>query len=667
VWINRAHEKSCEFPEVASSGKFRIWGSNLVEPGSSGSVLFRDPSTSQLLEGTVIGGDRYSVSVSAPSNLTVGTTYRVTISNGYGGNWGESYEATPLLAIKSGIDHWNLGVSWAADLNFFDNIYNVKSDARLQKHTVGDGNVNDREAIQKAIDKAAADGGGVVYLPPGTYSLRFKEESILRTVGYATEQGLTLRSRVVLQGAGKDQTELRYGFEHSPPGACAVVWADKVNSSGIDSIKIDNSNSVDGWYCNIRDLGSGTELFVHNMSIDLDTQGTGMFWKNVTKLLIENCDVSLGPSASMPYVIESSSWYVVRNNTFKYIRKRIWVTGSQYGVIEANHSMRDFRLPLIKPGDSGGLDLDFVTHLEVLNNTFESIGTVSSVNDGETINSQGCSSPNDDLGNLTGASATLIENAQKHWGSLAGYNLSIVSGAGADQYRAIVMNSLTAATVDRAWSVVPPTGSGYVISRWSAQDLLIKGNVLRNNPKGIWMYCGGADISVIDNTLENSSGIWLRSDQRVDKERFNLLSDVVVDGNNISDKRGVTPAFIAIELQQTQASSLFGTGVYGMEVRNNSIDGNMANPHDGVLANGLWSWVKYQHDGLAEPSSDTYQPGIVGTVFQNNKITGTEHPYTTSTGDYGTIILDPSNDLGSVRNEIGRGARVGAAESFVGH
>ena len=403
-----AHQKSCEFSEVAPSGKFRIWGSNLVEHDSRGSVLFRDPSNGQSQEGTVVAGDRYTVTVSAPSNLRVGTTYMVTISNGYGGKWGEFHEATPIVARKSGIDHWNLGVPWAADLDFFGNVYNVKSDGRLHKHAVGDGVVNDREAIQEAIDKAALDGGGVVYLPPGTYSLRF-DVSNIRTVGYATEQGLTLKSRVVLQGAGKDRTALRYGFEHSPPGACAVAWADKTGSSGIESVKIDNSNYVDDWSCNIRNLGSGTELFVHNLNIDLNTQETEYFWKNVNKLLIANCDLSLGPNASMPYVIESSSWYVVRNNTFKYIRKRMCVTDSQNGVIETNQSIRDFRLPLIKPGDSGGLDLDFVAHLEVLDNTFETNGIVSSANDGETINSQGCSSPNDDVGNLKAdASASLI-------------------------------------------------------------------------------------------------------------------------------------------------------------------------------------------------------------------------------------------------------------------
>ena len=101
------------------------------------------------------------------------------------------------------------------------------------------------------------------------------------------------------------------------------------------------------------------------------------------------------------------------------------------------------------------------------------------------------------------------------------------------------------------------------------------------------MYCGGSDISVIGNTLENSSGIWLRSDRRVDKKRFNLLSDAVVDDSNVGMRPGYTGIYLPLESSRPKVASLFGTGVDGIEIRNNNINANTVQPHDGVLTNGL--------------------------------------------------------------------------------
>ncbi len=50
-------------------------------------------------------------------------------------------------------------------------MYTIKTDPRLSLKATGDGHANDRAAIQAAIDRAQADGGGVVYLPAGTYKI----------------------------------------------------------------------------------------------------------------------------------------------------------------------------------------------------------------------------------------------------------------------------------------------------------------------------------------------------------------------------------------------------------------------------------------------------------------------------------------------------------------
>ena len=533
-------------------------------------------------------------------------------------------EGTPI-----GPYYWHLRVPWAADFDYFKNVFNVKTDPRLVQHAAANGATNDRPAIQAAIDKASATGGGVVYLPPGTYPLKF-----------ATGQGLLLRSRVVLQGAGKDQTILSYGYGPSPPGACAVAWPPGTFVSGIDGLLLRNTNASGHWLCNIRNQSKGSELFVHNIRADLNTEGGALSWKLVSQVMLADSDFLLRAGAFSPYSIEGVSWFVVRNNTFHYIRKRMAVISSEHGLIEANHSTRDGTMRSFRPGDSGGLDIDFVKDLVILGNTFDTIGNVTSLNDGETINSQGCNPPHLDLGSVTDASATVLRDRAKHWTSLAGYVVAIVTGPGAGQWRRIVRNTPTDLAVDRPWQLIPPTGSRYVITQWSAQDLIVKDNLLRGNPKGIWIYCGGADIAIVNNKLFDSSGILLRADQRTSLNRYNLIIGAVVADNTIINQRGNTPSFVATELAQVDTDRLYGTGVFNLDVRRNNVRGSPSEPHDGPLANGMWSSVRAWHQGAAEPTSDTSVPGIVGPIFENNSVSGCTNCYNLTTGDFGGVVID---------------------------
>ncbi|RRB09659.1 hypothetical protein EHT87_31115, partial [Larkinella knui] len=108
-----------------------------------------------------------------------------------------------LTATAPGQDYFQLGVGWAAKLDFYRNVYNVKTDPRLTLKATGDGVANDQPALQQAIDRATADGGGIVYLPAGTYKLML----------HPYFEYLRMRNRVVVQGAGKDQTLIKFGYE----------------------------------------------------------------------------------------------------------------------------------------------------------------------------------------------------------------------------------------------------------------------------------------------------------------------------------------------------------------------------------------------------------------------------------------------------------------------
>src|SRR5579875_657931 len=93
----------------------------------------------------------------------------------------------------------------------------------------GDGTTDDVAAIQAAID-AAAEDGGLVFLPPGTYALG---------------TSIVLRPRVHLLGSGENATvvTLRAGVERpvlvSPPGV--TVWGFSLRALTIDGNKAHNS------------------------------------------------------------------------------------------------------------------------------------------------------------------------------------------------------------------------------------------------------------------------------------------------------------------------------------------------------------------------------------------------------------------------------------------
>ena len=99
----------------------------------------------------------------------------------------------------------------------------------------GDGHADDAPAIQAALDAAAAAGGGVVYLPAGTYHLGSIQEQA--GVRYFI---LNYRSGVSMVGAGRDLTVLR-----APVGMP-------------DQTRIISANSADG---NSRVIGAAFQDF----------------------------------------------------------------------------------------------------------------------------------------------------------------------------------------------------------------------------------------------------------------------------------------------------------------------------------------------------------------------------------------------------------------------
>lgn len=153
----------------------QLVGKNYLLPGDKGSPRAELHSADgQWISLALTQVERFSLRAQLPSNLTEGR-YELWIHNGFGGEagWGG-----PLALEIKMPDVWP------------DKIFNVKTFGAK-----GDGMANDTDAIRAALDAAKQNGGGIVYLPWGTY----------RLTDY-----FVISERTVLRGEGRDCTVLQW-------------------------------------------------------------------------------------------------------------------------------------------------------------------------------------------------------------------------------------------------------------------------------------------------------------------------------------------------------------------------------------------------------------------------------------------------------------------------
>ena len=349
VWINQARATGFDTPEVAGLGTFRVWGRNLVLPGQESRMRFIHASEGTSLAATVTGGDAYGLQVAAPAGMQAGVRYKLALSNGHGGCWGEVLAPETLLARMPGQDPWQLAVPWAADFEFHRHVFNVRDDTRLVRHARGDGSADDRPAIQAAIDAAHTAGGGVVYLPAGTYQLRSNDP-------------LLLGSRVVLQGDGIDRTRIEYGIAR-PYTSAAIIWEEGATTSGLVDLTLRRVQTSGKAEENVKNQGNNSQLFIHRVKFTLTTSDVALEWRRGEKLLLSSSIFHVSPEAAGPLNFRDLSYFIVRGNELRYLRFRLVAEYSRHGLFEGNRVIRDGTMRRVGPDDAGMINYDFVRNM----------------------------------------------------------------------------------------------------------------------------------------------------------------------------------------------------------------------------------------------------------------------------------------------------------------
>jgi len=666
VFINRARPVISEFNEIRPGTAFSIYGRNLYVKNAHCRVTFIPDDHSLPSHSSAASGTEYEIIVTAPENLVPGNRYKISVSNGYGGKYGEAVLEDPVKVLKPADDPFSLNVPWASAFDFSKNCYNVKTDPRLKIKAKGDGQNNDRRAIQEAIDLAGISGG-VVYLPAGNYKLV-----------YTSGCGLTMRSRVVIRGEGPEKTKILYGYgapfstervqaaygwtlgwPDSRTEGMGMAWPGGISTSALLDLSLKNTNESTEFLHTIKNMPEGgSRLAFKNCVFELD-KGWGMAMVNVNQLLITGCifkssatDVRNinAPTRTWPWDLKNSQQLSFHNNTTYYYAGRFGANGCHHAVFKDNMFIRDGDHQ--SKGETGGLSLDYTSHVVVAGNIFKVQGAaIKNANQGETILSQGGNAHQQNAGVVSHATATSITDAKKEFQDLtdrvstdwqyavhpANYALVIVSGTGTGQQRTVKGNNDTTIHITQPWDVIPEPGSKYVITQWSAQHMLVLNNVLQDNNRGIWFYSGGNDVVISGNRLVNSEGIYIRSDQRLNTNRYNLTSNFSVSNNQVSNTDGKRQSYIAIWLFKNKMEPLFGTGTIGVEIRNNTLEAFQPTSAKGSVVNRQ----AFFNDGT-EPDgqADPLYPGIEGTLFEKNTAIHLENPYQTGkVAGHTTIIV----------------------------
>jgi hypothetical protein len=489
-----------------------------------------------------------------------------------------------------------------------------------------DGKTDDSAALQGALVYASRNGGGVVTLPAGVCVLA---------------QGVQLFSKTVLQGAGKDRTELRHSSE-SP------IFAYDSDLLAVRRLTLTNTGISAGSSLNLK---YSSRVAVQEVRVNEGV--TAMAWMyGHTNLVVRDSDFlqtgSIGATGAAH--LSNNTGLVFTGNRISFLNN----IGTNFDqVSEAYIQGNTWTRDAIRQGDPGVVHvvtINFARRIAIVGNRFDAInGPIDPTrNDGETILTEGGGGRRTEgLGQVAGATATTLTdpaasvnpNVPVNGKLPDNYGIAIVAGKGAGQTRRVTAFSGGSFTVDRAWDVQPDTSSRYATAVWGLEHSLIKSNVLNNNPRGIWLYSTAVrEVEIVGNSLVETGGILVRPFQQIAINFFSPVFNVSVVGNTIANTTRHYPSFVSVHFANHDGQA-FGISHIGVQVRRNSLTANSPNI-DATRNDGPFAKEGYMNQMNVETADYTVStlPRLLGTVMQDNLCTHCATAFRLGTGAVGTTL-----------------------------
>ena len=627
IKLNAATPMHLDALQLAARGRFRLFGRNLLLPGSS-PVLTVDGWPAQV---DLAASNEHMLVAIAPAQLRNKARVELWVDNGNGS--GASLLERPLSSVAGdGSDPFSLGVGWAqAFSGIAEKVLLAHSDARLRHPLRCDGSHDDSQGLQEAILLAHAIGGAVVQLPPGNCRLT---------------TSVQLQSNVVLQGAGKARTVISY--ETSYP-----LLGRGISQAGLRDFSLRNvAGAIESAL-----LQNSERVFFQNVAFEING-GVQMFLDGNLHIAIDRCDFiqPKNPREHGPFSLAAAGGLVFTHNRVVFANGSPAFGRVHDAYISDNHISRDATDNQNSKGIIHSLTLDFAHRVAVLNNVLDVIGgpiVNKRRNDGETLLSEGGGGHRtENVGYVkTATPLTLTDLDVGHIVRPFGpgeipenYALAIVGGPGAGQARRVMAYSDRTFTVDRAWDIVPDSSSRYATFVWGLEKSLIKGNTLAQNPRGIWLYQTALrDIDIVSNTIREGGGIYLRTAQNLKERLFTPMYGVRVAGNTIANSSGEWPSYIHLAFVRMDEPA-FGLAAIGVDIRDNILRANRANvflaEEESGGVEGFVARARFEGESQARSKN---QVRLLGTIFQNNVCHGCAIGTVIREGAAGTVQDGNSN------------------------
>jgi hypothetical protein len=615
VRLNQARPLHLDALQLVPGGAFRVFGRNLLLPGSSPTVTVNGRPAS-VLPGE---SDESMLVAIAPAGLDPGPRAVVSVDNGNGSGSAE-LDRSAEIAAGPASDPFSLRVGWTSAFGPI-----AARVIRVPAPAVG--GQDDSPAFEDAVRRAAEAGGGIVEIPEGTFR-------IARTVA--------LKSGVVLQGAGKDRTVLRYEKSNYP------VWASGFDLIGVRNLTLQNAGGdVEGPL-----IKGNRRVCLQNVRFDLGVSQQ-LYLSENRNIVVAGCEfIQKGTVRNQgPYIFSRSAGLVFTGNTtdWKYGAPSFQESHDAY--IASNLWRRDASVQNTPVVTTHCCVIDFCHRISVVSNTFDVVNgpvTNRERNDGETLLTEGGGGKRtENLGSVSSATSTTLTDPANtidvhpfEPGSIPeNYGVAIVDGTGAGQTRRVTSYSSKTLGVDPPWEVVPDSSSRYATFVWGLEKSLLKGNTLKGNPRGIWLYQTAVrEVDVIGNRLLEGGGIYLRTWQSLADRQFTPHYTVRIAGNEVASTTGVWAAHIG-SVYVTKDARPFGIGQIGIEVRDNRLTANTPN-----LRLNLEDYASIEgYYLLMKPEVGHYEaprlPPFLGAIFERNSCTNGEAAFRIGTGAAGTMVI----------------------------
>ncbi len=593
MYINRSRPQWISDNIIASGSEVLISGRNMCSTEWNGvsNTQVRLVSGSNIYQAIVNSSNPYAVKFTVDNSVPDGT-YAVETTND-GLLWSRLENNYEITVVRCSQDPLGLGVAWVNEFNW-NNQVSITSYGAI----ANDG-IDDTNAIKSAIN-AVSNTGGVVNIPVGNFHFR----------------GVTLPANVVINGAGKSNTNLIYAplSTNTNPGAAIKKATSGNGRQGIANLTISISDDFNlaymplnlveitcGGASNYPDSRNEQYGFIKNVRIESSSEilpesaGKGavcIIYKD--HFLVDGCDfVGHRTNVTGSYIGK----YLKYTNNISNTNVGAVYIHSQYSIFENNTITRN---PV--DGVTGNAQGIYTrSHSYLAGNTIRNTGNKTV--DGEIIATEDYLGGTKMFGDVISATSetVTINPAENIDGTIVGsgsfasgasawdlnkkatgdWFVVVVEGKGIGQSRAVTAAEETTCTlsISEPWEIIPDSTSKFVLLKLQ-KEITIYNNLVENCSWSLLFYGSAYDCVVADNILNNTNGIDFSIIQKITYEtetvdcRVNIGYFNRICRNELSGVSPITGVSSISVYAKTNTDELFGRPILCTEIVDNTILGN---------------------------------------------------------------------------------------------